>query len=458
MPRRHILTVLLSLRGLMEPEPTSPIDPGTATSRPPGLLTALRQATFRSLRHRNYRRYFFGQIISFTGSWMQNAALMWLMFDRTGDLRWPSYLLVAQVGPTVLLGTWGGHLADRWPKRMLVLRTQTAFLVNAIVLAVLVGTGLALPSIVLGLQVLTGIVQAIDLPARLAFVPDLVPKEDLINAIGLNSLLFNSARAVGPAITGVIFLAVDVVIPLFPDGTNPVTLGAIFCFGFNAISYIAVLVALRGIRVSGESPEALRSAPGSAWDGVRYLLGRPALAGLVLLTLVFCMFGWPVLTLFPGYTHLQLGLAEESYSFLVSALGAGALVGALATAAFGTTGRRGSFLILGAVTAAAGILGLSSVATLEAAAGFAACVGFGLILFLSTGQSTLQLAVDDGTRGRVMALWAMTLSASAPIGHLLAGLAAEAIGLAIVLRTMAIGVSVVAVGLAALTAWRGWEK
>ena len=442
----------------MEPEPSSSIDAGPPLSRPPGLFTALRQATFRSLRHPNYRRYFFGQIISFTGSWMQNAALMWLMFDRTGDLRWPSYLLVAQVGPTVLLGTWGGHLADRWPKRKLVIRTQAAFLVNAILLALLVGTGLALPLIILGLQVVTGVVQAIDLPARLAFVPDLVPKEDLINAIGLNSLLFNSARAVGPAMTGLIFLATDVVLPLLPDGTNPVTLGAICCFGFNAISYIAVLVALRGIRVPGDGHESLRPESGSALEGVRYLLRRPALAGLVFSTLVLCVFGWPVLTLFPGYTRRQLGLAEESYSFLVSALGAGALVGALTTATFGTTGRRGSFLIFGAVAAAAGILGLSSVATLEAAAGFAACVGFGLILFLSTGQSTLQLAVDDGTRGRVMALWAMTLSASAPIGHLLAGLAAEAVGLAIVLRTMAIGVGAVALGLAALTAWRGWER
>ncbi len=441
----------------MEPDSPSPLDAGPATTRPPGLLTALRQATFRSLRHRNYRRYFFGQIISFTGSWMQNAALMWLMFDQTGDLRWPSYLLVAQVGPTILLGTWGGHLADRWPKRKLVFRTQAVFLVNALLRAVLVGTGLALPLIILGLQVLNGVFQAIDLPARLAFVPDLVPREDLINAVGLNSLLFNSARAVGPALTGLIFLATDAVVPLFPDGTDSVTLGAIFCFGFNATSYIAVLVALHGIRVPGDSRESLRPQAGSALEGVRYLLRRPALAGLVFLTLVLCIFGWPVLTLFPGYTRLQLGLAEKSYSFLVSALGGGALVGALATATFGTSGRRGSFLIFGAVAAAAGILGLSSVTTLESAVAFAACVGVGVILFLSTGQSTLQLAVEDGTRGRVMALWAMTLSASAPLGHLLAGLAAEAIGLTPVLRAMAIGVGAAAVGLGVLTAWRGWE-
>ena len=143
------------------------------------LFAALRDTTFRSLRHRNYRLYFLGQIVSFTGSWMQSAALMWLMYDRTGDPRWPSWLLVAQVGPTLLFGAWGGALADRVPKRQLVIRTQTAFLVNAVLLAAMVALDLAVPWLVLALMVMNGVIQAIDLPARLAFVPDLVPREDL---------------------------------------------------------------------------------------------------------------------------------------------------------------------------------------------------------------------------------------------------------------------------------------
>src|SRR5262249_51862968 len=122
--------------------------PGPPASRG-GLIAALKQTTFRSLRHRNYRRYFLGQIGSFTGSWMQSAALMWLMYDRTGDPRWPSWLLVAQVGPTVLLGTWGGHLADRLPKRQLVFRTQSVFLVNAALLTLLVAADLAAAWLVL---------------------------------------------------------------------------------------------------------------------------------------------------------------------------------------------------------------------------------------------------------------------------------------------------------------------
>ena len=422
-----------------------------------GLLAALRQTTFRSLRHPNYRRYFYGQIVSFTGSWMQSAALMWLMFDRTGDPRWPSWLLVAQVGPTLLLGTWGGHLADRVAKRRLVMATQAAFLVNAALLTVLVAAGLAVPALVLALQVVGGVVQAIDLPARLAFVPDLVPRDDLINAVGLNSLLFNSARAVGPAVAGVLFLAAGEVVPLLPAGANPVTLGAVGCFGLNAVSFLAVLLALRGIRVEPRTTVEI-NGPRSALDGVRYLRARPVLGGVVCCTLVLCVFGWPVLTLLPAYTRQVLGLAEKSYSVLVSSLGAGALVAALATATFGSSGRRAAFLVLGAAATAAGLFGLAAAGDLAAAAGCCACVGFGLILFLSTGQSTLQLAVPDDVRGRVMAVWAMTLSASAPIGHLLAGEAVTEFGVSRVLLGMAAGTAAVAAGLAALVTGRGLGK
>jgi len=423
-----------------------------------GFLAALKQTTFRSLRHRNYRRYFFGQLVSFTGSWMQSAALMWLIYEQTHDLRWPSYLLVAQVGPTVLFGPWGGSLADRSAKRRLIFRTQSAFLANAVILAAMVAGGLVLPGLILVLQVLNGVVQAIDLPARLAFLPDLVPKEDLINAVGLNSMLFNSARAIGPAATGLIFLAAGQAEPLLPAGFTTAAFGAVCCFALNAFSFIAVLIALHGIHVPGDAHLDPKSDPGSLWDGIRYLGTHSSLGGLVLLTLLVCVFAWPTLTLFPGYTGERLGLKEESYSFLVSALGGGALVAALATATFGSAPRRAAFLVLGASATALGIFGLAIVADLPRAAASAAGVGFGLILFLSTGQSTLQLAVPDEMRGRVMAIWAMTLSASAPIGHLLAGQAAGAFGVERVLAVMAAATAVMAIGLALLVLRRGWKR
>src|SRR5262245_24217590 len=230
---------------------------------------------------------------------------MWLLYDRTGDPRWPSWVLVAQVGPTLLLGTWGGNLADRYPKRRLVFATQSAFLAHAVLLTLLLALGLAPPALVLGLMAVSGVIQAVDLPARLAFVPDLVPREDLINAVALNSLLFNSARAIGPALAALLFLVAEAVAPLLP-GASPVTLGAVACFALNAVSFLAVLFALAGITVSG-SPPAAAGRKGGAWDGFRYLRERPATGALVLLTLVLCVFGWRVVTLLTVCTRARLG-------------------------------------------------------------------------------------------------------------------------------------------------------
>lgn len=401
------------------------------------MLTALRNTTFRSLRHPGYRRYFVGQIVSFVGTWMQSAALMWLMYDRTGDPRWPSWLLTAQIGPTLLLGPWGGALADRHPKRRLVATTQTCFLLNAIVLTAVVASGFAEPLLVLVLIAINGIVQAVDLPARLAFVPDLVPKEDLINAVGLNSLVFNSARLVGPACAGALFRIAKGAQPLLPEGTQPVTVAATACFALNTLSFFAVLHALRGIP-EATSHEETRE-PGSTWDGPRYLRDHPALGGLVFLTFAVCVFGWPVITVLPAYTKLRLGLEGDAYGLLLSALGTGALGAALMTATFGSVGRRGGFLLLGVVAAAAGLTGLGLAESEWAAGACCAAIGFGLILYLSTGQSTLQLAVPDAMRGRVMAWWAITLSASAPLGHLIAGEAVASSDVGPVLLGMAAG-------------------
>jgi MFS family permease len=299
-------------------------------------------------------------------------------------------------------------------------------------------------------------VQAVDLPARLSFLPDLVPKADLINAVGLNSLLFNCARAFGPALTGLLFFVTGLAAPRLFPGSDPVIVGAVCCFSFNSISFVAVLLALLRIHIPPDDVHRNRnSEPSSTWDGVRYLTNHSALGGLVILTLTFCVFAWPTLTLFPGYTREQLGRAESAYSGLVSALGVGALFAALATATFGSASRKGLFLVLGVATTAAGIAGLAAVNVLAAAAVCSAAIGFGLILFLSTGQSTLQLAVPNEKRGRVMAIWAMTLSASAPIGHLLAGQAAEAFGIRSVLTVMAAGTGLVAAALAVLVIRRG---
>jgi len=406
--------------------------------------------TFRSLRHRNYRLYFFGQIVSFTGSWMQSAALMWLVFELTADPLWPPLMLVAAVGPTLLLGPLGGSLADRYPKKSLIFATQTAFLGCAILLTVVVATGSATPVLLLALQALSGMVQAIDLPTRLSFVPELIPKDDLINAVGLNSLTFNLARALGPALAGLLFrLTSHAVASGWIESADPVALGAIACFLFNASSFSAVLVALYFIRVERRVPSH-GMKPASFFDGLRFLRDRPGLAGLVLLTGVLSIFAWPVLTLLPAYTSLVLGQREVAYSYLVSALGAGALFGSLTTAAFSTPSRRERFLLTGAGCGLLGLLGLITTADLAAAFVSCAVFGFGLILYLSTGQSTMQLDSPDASRGKVMALWAMTLSGASIPGHILAGLAAQVYPVPTVLFVMLLGVVATVAGLGVL--------
>lgn len=422
---------------------------------PVGPLRTLRDNTFRSLRHRDYRLYFLGQFVSFTGSWIQNAALMWLVFERTRDPLWPPLLLVAQVGPTLLFGPFGGALADRVAKRTLVLWTQAAFLANAFILAGSTVLGIADPGLWVAVQLVSGLIQAVDLPARLSFVPNLVPRADLINAVALNSLLFNSARAFGPAIAGGVFLAVDSVAPADSLGLRPVALGSAACFLVNVISFAAVLLALAKI---GERGEATSKAGGdSVWDGLRYVTARPKLALLLATTGTLCIFAWPAASLFPAYTHLVLGLAEKEYSLLASSLGAGALIGALGTAAAGNESRRGILLSLGAGLTVLGLLGLSLAGRLLLAMPAAGCLGCGLILFLSTGQSTMQLSASDSARGRVMALWAMTLSASAPLGHLLGGLAAQSFWIGDVFLGLACGAGIVSAAVMAVTLGKGWK-
>ena len=403
-----------------------------------GLLGTLRHTTFRSLRHRNYRLYFFGQIVSFTGSWMQSAALQWLVYDVTRNPLWPPLLLVGQIGPTLLLGPLGGALADRLPKRNLVFATQAAFLASTVALAFIVALGVVTPYLLLAVAVANGLIQAIDLPVRLAFVPDLVPKDDLINAVSLNSMLFNSARAIGPAMAGLLFLLADAAGPLFP-GMRSVILGAVGCFALNAVSYLAVLVALRRISVTETRREHAR---GSIWDGVRYLLANPALGCLLALTGWMCVFAWPALTLFPAYTDTVLHRAEKEYSVLLSALGGGALVAALGNATFGTVARRGLILTVGAAAGCVALVGLAVAPSPPVAVLSAAGLGFGLVLFLSTGQSAIQLSAPDALRGRVMALWAMTLAGGAPVGHLLAGFAAQVVPIPDILLVLAAGVGV----------------
>lgn len=408
----------------------------TIASEPPETLSApgfgWLGATFRALRHRNYRLYFVGQLISLVGSWMQTTALMWLAYELTKQSRWPAAIAAANLLPTFFLGPWGGSIADRWPKRAVILATQSAFMLQAFALAWLVLAGAANVGLLLVLSLASGLIQAIDLPARLAFVTEMVGRDDLMNAVALNSLLFNVARAIGPALAG----------PLL------VRLGAGHCFLVNAVSFVAVLWALARMdprphpsAVSAEAPHG----SGSWWNGFSYLAGKPQLAFLTVLAGVVGLCGWPYLALLPALANNVLAGGSSDYSDMLTATGLGALSAALVIARSGSAAQWRRFIAGGVGIIAAGLIGLSMVQTRWPAVACCAAIGFGLIMFMATGQSVVQLGARSHNRGRVMAIWAMVLSGAAPVGNVLAGRAADHFGEPIVLRVLGVSCAAAAV-------------
>jgi MFS family permease len=420
---------------------TGSAEAGTRARQPRGLST-----TFRSLRHRNYRLYFFGQLISLTGTWMQSTAVSWLAFTLTHESKWTALIMVAQILPTFLFGAWGGVLADRVPKRTVIFCTQSAFLLLALLLAALGYAGLISAWQLVVVTAAGGVVQALDLPSRLAFVMDMASREDLMNAVALNSLLFNVARALGPAAGGQLMRWI-----------SPET-----CFLANAVSYLAVLWALGNMDVTGSARIVTQGAGLKALlNGLTFVARRRQLLLLALLMAVVSFCGWPSQSLLPALAKNHLHSDEVGYGNMLSGTGVGALIAAWAVATFGSLERRRRLLAAGVAMVVVGLLSLSladrigpetrivvqftqSVSfSVAASLAFAVCcsglLGFGLILFLATSQSIIQLSAGDHNRGRVMAVWAMIQSGAVPLGSILAGAASDAWGVPVVLRILGFG-------------------
>jgi MFS family permease len=377
--------------------------------------------TFRSLRHRNYRLYFVGQLISLTGSWLQTAALTWLTFELTKQSKWTATINAAQVLPTFLLGAWGGLLADRWPKRSLILVTQTALLIQALALAAIVLLGSPGPWWLLAITLFSGVVQAVDVPARLAFVIDLVGRDDLINAVALNSLLFNAARLMGPALGGILLSLI---------GPGP-------CFVVNGLSFLAILVALLQMDVVGTPNAGKKNGGWSAlMGGFHYLVEQPRIGILIMLAGMMSMVGWPMLSLLPALARDVLDVEASGYGTLLSAVGGGALLAALTVATFASGAGRRRLIGAGVGIVGTSLLGLAVAPNMMLATACSALVGYGLILFFATSQGVVQLSADDNHRGRVLGIWAMMVSGAMPLGNMVFGSAADAWGVPTALTTM----------------------
>ena len=368
--------------------------------------------SLRALRHRNYRIFFAGQLVSLTGTWMQSVAQAWLAYRLTN-----SAVLLGIVGfagqiPTLLFSPAGGVVADRFPRRRVLIVTQASSMGLAFVLAALTFADAISVPWILALAALGGVVNAFDIPTRQAFAIDMVGRDDLVNAIALNSSMFNGARVMGPAIAGLLVARI----------------GEAWCFLANGVSYFAVLASLVAMRVSPAAAARTTSAWTSAREGFAYVArARPVRALLLLLGLV-SLTGMPYAVLMPVFAREILGGGARELGLLMGASGVGALLGAVVLAHRRSVKGLGNFVAL-----CAGGMGLALVAfsfshSFWISAALLVPVGFCMMSEMASSNTLIQSLIPDAMRGRVMSLYAMMFMGMAPVGALLAGGLASRIG------------------------------
>ncbi len=386
---------------------------------------------FTSLRSRNYRIYFIGQGVSLIGTWMQNLALSWLVYRLTG-----SVFLLGLIGftsqiPNFFLTPFTGVVTDRYSRLGIMKITQLLFMVQALAMALLVMFNLIDVWHIIALSIVFGFITAFDAPARQALVIELISKpEDLGNAIALNSAIFNGARLIGPAVAGIVIAIV----------------GEGICFMLNAISFAAVLVALFLIRIPARKP-ATRSSNfrESFTEGFHYTFRSMPIRTLIIILAVLSIAGLSYIVLLPAYARENMHGGSDTLGYLMSAMGAGALTAALYMAS-----RKSVLGLVKIITAAVIVLGVSiMLASFSGNLYFSMAIlffgGMTMILSLSAINTMLQTIADEDKRGRVMSFYAMALMGTGPIGNLISGSVASAIGLSWTLAMY--GVLTVAAGI-----------
>jgi MFS family permease len=408
-------------RGSLE---NSNADGKTATRKRPTWLPA----TFSSLRHRNYRLFFFGQLISVTGMWMQWAAQSWLVFDiaRREDVL--GIVRSVSTLPLAVLSLFGGVLADRFRRKSILITTQSMAVVPPCILAWLILTGSVEIWHIALLISLSGIVTAFDMPTRQAFVLEMVNRKDLMNAVSLNSALFNSARIFGPLVAGVVIAWV----------------GIGYCFMFNGLSYIAVVFALLLIRVPVHAPRP----PGESVKrrlaaGLRYVRSDWRLMGIFGLVGIAGVFGFSYMVLMPAFARIVFKTEALGYTGLLAFNGIGALAGALFIATVGgKVKNKRHLLFIGILIFCLAITAFSLTTSLAIALTSLVFAGVGMTMLFTTAMTLVQMIAPEKLRGRVMGIYSFVFMGSIPVGSLAAGFAAQHIGRAL---TVQIGALVCAV-------------
>ena len=389
-------------------------DQASAPAQAGGSGRAPANRVLRALRFRNYRLYFAGQGLSLIGTWIQSLALSWLVYSLTH-----SALLLGVVGfsaqiATFLLAPIAGVVVDRLPKRHTLVATQSLFGLQALALGLLVLAHLIAVWHILVLSAFLGMLNALDMPMRQAFVVEMIEdRADLPNAIALNSSMFNGARLVGPAVAGVLIAAVG-------EGA---------CFLINAASYLAVIAALLAMRlpppgVRGPRRRVLHELR----EGFEYTFGFPPLRWIILLLSLLSFAAMPYATLMPIFASQVLHGDARTLGFLSGATGVGALVGAFILASRRSVAGLGKWIPVAAAGFGAALIGFSYSRSLPASLALLAVVGFTMITHMAVSNTLLQTIADDEHRGRVMSFYVMGFVGMAPFGSLAGGALAHTIG------------------------------
>jgi MFS family permease len=369
----------------------------------------------RALGHRNYRLFFSGQSVSLVGTWMTRIATSWLVYRLTG-----SELLLGVVGfagqiPSFLLAPFAGVLVDRWNRHRLLVATQVLAMLQSLALAVLALTGRINISHLIWLSVLQGLINAFDMPARQAFVVEMIERrEDLPNAIALNSSMVNAARLIGPSAGGVIIAAV----------------GEGWCFMIDAVSYLAVIASLLAMRVTPRMVEHLKETNmlRQLREGWTYAARFAPIRDVLILLALVSLVGMPYTVLMPVFANQVLRGGPNTLGLLMAASGVGALLGALFLASRKTVLGLGTYIPLTAAAFGAGLVAFSFSRSLWLSMLLMVVTGLGFMVQMAASNTVLQTIVDEDKRGRVMSFYTMAFMGTAPFGSLLAGGVAERIG------------------------------
>jgi MFS family permease len=366
-----------------------------------------------AFRHRDFRLFWSGQLVSLIGTWMQSVGQSWLVLELTGSPFQLGLVNTLQFAPILLLSPVGGALSDRLGKRRILLVTQAAMMVQALVLALLVRSGNVRYWHVAVLAVIYGVGRAVDIPARQSFLTDLVGRADLPNAVALNSVVFNGARIVGPGVAGLLIARVDVAAAFF----------------LNAASFVAVLAALAAIHTEGHPDPAGRLGIRQGLVGaVKYALETPPVGFTLALLVVVSLLTLNFNVVVPLIARDVLHEGAQGFGLLMSALGAGAIIGAGGLALLRRDRPPLSLLAGSAAVLSAGVALLALVSQFALAVALLAVLGCLQIYFSTSCNTTLQLITPHALRGRVMGLYALAFAGMTPFGSLLVGTVAEHLG------------------------------